>query len=222
MTDNAGMARPHVMVMTSGGVRSLVALAMVRAEPEPQRVSVVHVLDGRPAGLACSEAVRRQAEAYEVNRVVEVELPLQGESEADGGLGGPPLATAQLLLSAADRALATQAVRLVWPVSCRGRQGQVGRISEQALLVEHLADTHAAATGAADGAPRIDTPLLDLSDRQVLELGQQLEVDWTLAWSCEQPQELPCRACGGCRRRAEAFTAAKLGDPLLKPLAVSR
>ena len=60
--------------------------------------------------------------------------------------------------------------------------------------------------------------LLDLTDRQVMELGMQLDVPWALAWSCDLEGPAPCRVCAGCRRRQEHFAAVRLRDPAAETL----
>ncbi len=61
----------------------------------------------------------------------------------------------------------------------------------------------------------IETPLLELTDQQVVELGGQLDVPWKLAWSCQFHGDKPCRVCDPCRRRQRAFDAAGVIDPVL-------
>ena len=69
-----------------------------------------------------------------------------------------------------------------------------------------------------DGVPALEAPLLDLTDRQVMELGMQLDVPWALAWSCDLEGPAPCRVCAGCRRRQEHFAAVRLRDPAAETL----
>jgi len=62
---------------------------------------------------------------------------------------------------------------------------------------------------------KIDTPLIDLTKAQIIQLGQSLNVDYSLTISCYDPDSY-CRACGvcdSCRIRAEGFLVAKMPDP---------
>jgi 7-cyano-7-deazaguanine synthase len=74
-----------------------------------------------------------------------------------------------------------------------------------------------ATRGAVEGTTpvRIRTPLIDLSKREIIELGMRLGVDYSLTSSCYDP--LPngeaCGRCDACLLRRDAFRAAGLADP---------
>jgi len=62
---------------------------------------------------------------------------------------------------------------------------------------------------------KINTPLIDLTKSQIIELGQALQVDYSLTISCYDPDS-QCKACGvcdSCRIRADGFQKANLVDP---------
>jgi len=64
---------------------------------------------------------------------------------------------------------------------------------------------------------KIDTPLIDLSKSQIIQLGQSLHVDYSLTVSCYDPDP-QCRACGvcdSCRIRTEGFLMAQVTDPTI-------
>ena len=64
---------------------------------------------------------------------------------------------------------------------------------------------------------RIETPLIDRSKADVLRLGEELGVDWTLTFSCYNDVDGdPCGECPACIERAEAFEAAGIADPVLE------
>ncbi len=64
---------------------------------------------------------------------------------------------------------------------------------------------------------RIHTPLLDLTKAQIIELGVQQGVDYSLTVSCYQPSEVghACGLCDSCRLRAAGFKQAGVTDPTL-------
>jgi len=105
---------------------------------------------------------------------------------------------------------------VVWPVSVNADSKQGALATEQAVLCEHLAQAE------SDRCPRIETPLAEMSDQQIIELGDQLGVDWRLAWTCTRPGETPCMACAGCRRRSQAFDKAGVVDTLTEPVPGAR
>ncbi len=62
---------------------------------------------------------------------------------------------------------------------------------------------------------RIETPLLKLSKKEIIELGMRLGVPFKKTWSCYQGRELPCGECDSCLLRAKGFREAAIQDPLV-------
>lgn len=214
--------KSHLVVLHNGGVRSLVAAALLLSDDPPPRLTLVHIDDGREARITRRKHVRRQAETLGITRVTELSVPhLFGHGYGRSPDGGPlgMLTRPQMLLAAVAEAKHQQAEAVVWPVSVNGDIQAGARATEQAVLCQHLAE---AEFDQADQTPRIETPLAEMTDQQVIELGGQLGCDWQLAWSCTRPGDKPCMACGGCRRRSQAFEKAGVIDPLLEPAGASR
>ncbi|MEM9294455.1 MAG: 7-cyano-7-deazaguanine synthase [Planctomycetota bacterium] len=204
------MAHPPVAIMTGGGIHGLVAAAVAvdQRERDTDSFVLIHVADGRPAGERRLEAVRKQAEQLgDLPLLVHTAAGLAPPtSESTPNLTGP-----QRLLAAASLALSKGAQRLVWPVAVDGDEDRAALAAEQALLCQHLV----LATAPSDaGAFRIDTPLLEIDDAQLIQLGEELGVDWGSAWSCRRGGESPCQACPGCDRRRQAFARARVVDPV--------
>ena len=61
----------------------------------------------------------------------------------------------------------------------------------------------------------IRTPLIDLSKRQIIELGQRLGVDYALTTSCYDPSPngAACGHCDACQLRLRGFREAGTSDP---------
>lgn len=61
----------------------------------------------------------------------------------------------------------------------------------------------------------IHTPLIDLSKAEIIRLGTELGVDYSLTVSCYQADEegRACGVCDSCRIRAAGFDAAGVSDP---------
>ena len=67
-----------------------------------------------------------------------------------------------------------------------------------------------------DGNIEIQTPLLDLSKREIIELGTQLEVPLGLTHSCYDPVgDTSCGHCDSCLLRLAGFAQAGLIDPIV-------
>jgi len=74
---------------------------------------------------------------------------------------------------------------------------------------------------------KIRTPLIELSKAELIERGSELGIDYSLTWSCYDPQNsklrtqnseqlryIPCGRCDSCILRARGFKEAGLTDPL--------
>ncbi|MBI3306913.1 MAG: 7-cyano-7-deazaguanine synthase QueC [Candidatus Omnitrophica bacterium] len=65
-------------------------------------------------------------------------------------------------------------------------------------------------------AIRIETPLLQLSKKEIVLLGQSLNVPFQKTWSCYQGKNTPCGECDSCVLRAKGFREAEIEDPLMR------
>ena len=61
----------------------------------------------------------------------------------------------------------------------------------------------------------IAAPLIHLTKREIVLLGESLGVPFERTWSCYQGQAVPCSVCDSCRLRAKGFQEAGFKDPLL-------
>jgi 7-cyano-7-deazaguanine synthase len=63
---------------------------------------------------------------------------------------------------------------------------------------------------------KIHTPLIQLSKREIIQLGADLGVDFGLTHSCydPDPQGRSCGLCDSCRLRLKGFADAGLKDPI--------
>ena len=69
--------------------------------------------------------------------------------------------------------------------------------------------------GSEGHGPSIETPLISLSKAQIIALGAELGVDYSMTVSCYQAddQGRACGRCDSCRLRAQGFAAAGVADP---------
>ena len=63
---------------------------------------------------------------------------------------------------------------------------------------------------------KIHAPLIQLSKREIIQLGAQLGVDFAMTHSCYDPDARgrSCGLCDSCRLRLKGFADAGLKDPL--------
>ncbi|MBU9889177.1 MAG: 7-cyano-7-deazaguanine synthase QueC [Candidatus Omnitrophica bacterium] len=77
-----------------------------------------------------------------------------------------------------------------------------------------LAVTRGMKAGAEGRCIEIKTPLLRMTKKEIVLLGQKLEVPFAKTWSCYEGDVRPCGACDACLLRAKGFREAGLADPL--------
>ena len=71
--------------------------------------------------------------------------------------------------------------------------------------------------GEEDKAVRIVAPLINQTKSEIIRLGLDLGVDFSLTWSCYNPRGdgKPCLQCDACDLRSRAFADVGMDDPLL-------
>jgi len=60
----------------------------------------------------------------------------------------------------------------------------------------------------------LDAPFIYLTKTDILRIGVDLGVDYSLTWSCYKGNNLACGKCGTCNERLEAFRELGIEDPL--------
>lgn len=216
-------SRRHIAILHSGGPRSLTATARVLNQPEPVRLTLIHVHDGQPAGPPRLEYLRRQADHYTLTTLREIELPDLYRDPAHhhpDGRPHAPLATPRLLTAAMATATEIGADELHWPIAVNGELEATATAQEQQMLIQQLAELESPAGSVGSAGPKLVTPLLGYTDVQVVELGTGLGVPWELAWSCVLGKLEQCGSCPACQRRRAAFRAAGVIDPVFAPAGV--
>ena len=61
----------------------------------------------------------------------------------------------------------------------------------------------------------IETPLIDLTKSEIIRIGLDLGVDYSLTWSCYRGKALACGECDSCILRLRAFKELGAADPLV-------
>lgn len=65
----------------------------------------------------------------------------------------------------------------------------------------------------ADPLPQLVPSFINLSKRDIVQIGQQYAVPFEETWSCYEGGEVHCGKCGTCVERREAFLLARVDDP---------
>ena len=86
---------------------------------------------------------------------------------------------------------------------------------EYVAAFERMADLATKRGVEGDQRLRIHTPLLHLTKAQIIRLGRELGVDYSLTHSCYDPAGgHACGACDSCLLRRKGFAEAGLDDPI--------
>lgn len=82
-----------------------------------------------------------------------------------------------------------------------------------------FADAMAKAIELADARKiKLIRPFIDMSKADIVRLGAELGVDFSLTWSCYKGGNRHCGKCSTCSERREAFKLAGVPDPTLYEL----
>ena len=63
---------------------------------------------------------------------------------------------------------------------------------------------------------KIEAPFVNLTKKDIVKMGLELNVPYELTWSCYEGHDKPCGVCGTCIDRIKAFEANGVRDPLMK------
>lgn len=190
------MSTSDTLVLCGGGFKSQVAAATLGQMARPD---MLFVRDGRPGETKNLEAFNAICEHVQARRREQIALPdlLTAEGEA---MKLTPLGGLQLIAAAADHAARLGVQRLIWGVRAGDDFDKLSQVTEAIVMVEHLA------RAAGAGTLRVETPLLEMSGREIVEVGEQLGVPWSLSRDCWMGADEPCGVCIGCDERRHAFS----------------
>jgi 7-cyano-7-deazaguanine synthase len=71
----------------------------------------------------------------------------------------------------------------------------------------------AATVGHAPENFRLEAPFINMLKSDIAQLGAELNVDYSITWSCYKGGDIHCGSCGTCFERREAFAVAGVKDP---------
>lgn len=221
---------PRAIVLLSGGLDSATAAAVARREGFELHALTVRYGQRHAREV---EAARRVAASLGVARHVELDVDLAafGGSSLTGAGQVPKGRSIETNVIPSTyvpaRNLVLLSLALAWGEATGARDLYIG---VNALdysgypdcrpeFVEAFERTARLATRAGvEGAQfSIRAPLIRLTKAEIVRLGVELGVDYSLTWSCYDPAPagVPCGRCDSCQLRARGFADAGLADPLL-------
>ena len=216
------------IVLLSGGLDSTVCMAVARDQGfEPLPISFNY--QQRHAREV--ECARQVADFYKVNRHLVVDTNM-------AAIGGSALTDASLVVPSGDVARhdipvtyvparnliflsyalgyaeVTGADHIFIGVNALDYSGYPDCRPEFIQLFQQLADYSTKASVADGRKIKIETPLIQLSKKQIVELGVKLAAPLELTTSCYRGGEVACGTCDSCLLRLKGFAEAGLTDPI--------
>ena len=216
------------IVLLSGGLDSTVCMAVAR-EQGFELLPISFNYQQRHAREV--ECARQVAEFYQVNRHLVIDTNMAaigGSALTDAALDVPagdvashdipvtyvPARNLIFLSYALGYAEVTSADHIFIGVNALDYSGYPDCRPEFIALFQQLAD-YSTKAAVADGRKiRSDTPLIQLSKKQIVELGVSLGAPLKLTTSCYQGGELACGVCDSCLLRLKGFAEAGVPDPI--------
>ncbi|HUF66958.1 MAG TPA: 7-cyano-7-deazaguanine synthase QueC [Gemmatimonadaceae bacterium] len=227
----SGSPAKAAVVLLSGGLDSTTALAIATAEA--RRVHALTVRYGQRHEREL-QAARDVAAAWRVaaHKIIEIDLRTFGGSaltdesigvprdETPGQAGIPatyvPARNTILLSLALAWAEVIPAGDIFIGVNALDYSGYPDCRPEFIAAFEQVArlGTRAGSEGAT--GIRVRAPLIDLTKREIIQLGTSLGVDYSQTVSCYDPTTSgeACGRCDACQLRLRGFAEAGMADPV--------
>ncbi len=215
--------------LLSGGLDSATALYVAKSLGYDVMALTIYYGQLHDKEILSAKEIARELEIE--HRIISISLPWGGsalldpeipvptgrnESEMSDGIPSTyvPARNSIFLTLAASYAEAVEAQAIFIGANALDYSGYPDCRPEYFKAVEAVLRLGTKAGLEGKGA-RIETPLLKLSKKEIIELGMGLGVHFEKTWSCYQGQELPCGECDSCLLRAKGFREAGVQDPLL-------
>jgi 7-cyano-7-deazaguanine synthase len=227
------MARKQAVLLLSGGLDSTTLLALATSEGYD-----VHALSFTYGQRHATEldVAKKVASRYRVvqHKIVEIDLRAFGGSALTADIPVPkdrdlryddpripityvPARNTIFLSYALAFAEVVGAGEIFIGVNALDYSGYPDCRPEFIAAFERIANlaTRAGVEAKGDPAIRIRTPLINMSKREIIELGLKLGVDYSITTSCYDPgtNGEACGRCDACQLRLRGFSEAGANDP---------
>lgn len=215
------------VVLLSGGLDSATALAVARHAGHRCHALSLDYGQRHRAELQAARAVARHMGAVE-HRIMRLDMgPMAGSALTDTRIPVPedgpaegipvtyvPARNTIMLALALGWAEVLDADALYIGVNAVDYSGYPDCRPAYVEAFQRLADL--AIKRAVEGRPiRLEAPLIHLTKAEIIRLGLELGVDYSLTVSCYQADEQgrACGHCDSCRLRRQGFQALGISDP---------
>jgi len=189
-----------VLVIHDGSPEALIACLIC---PDPGSV-VAWVPPHLPsANGSRMQTVKRQVDLLGLDSLI---TPGGSESATSDRQTAPHQKT-WTLLQAVSAAASRGCARVVWPIRSGEDLDKGAEAADRALLLARLV---AIDTGPGESPVRIETPLLDLTLDQLLDLAKELDAPIDASWWCQREGSTPCGGCSACTQWRTAIARSRM------------
>lgn len=228
------MADREAVVLLSGGLDSATTLAIARSEGRACHALTFHYGQRHRREVEAAARVARFLGTVE-HRVIEIDLAAFGGSAlTDARIDVPkdrpdleeetsaipptyvPVRNTIFLSYALAWAEVLGVFDLFIGVNSTDYSGYPDCRAEFIAAYERMANLATAAAVEHRGCYRIHTPIISMTKGQIIRMGTELGLDYSLTHSCYDPdrQGRSCGRCDSCRLRLKGFAEAGLRDPI--------
>ncbi len=190
----------NVLVIHDGSPEALVSCLIC---PDPGQVVAWFHPFVSSARNSRMNAAKRQVDLLGLDSLI---TPGGNETAAGERQGGQYLETL-MLIQAVSAATARGCGKVIWPIRNGEDLDLASDAADRALLISRLI-TIDSPMGASP--VRIETPLLDLSLEQMLELAGDLDAPLEASWWCQRDGSTPCGGCSACTQWRTAIARTKV------------
>lgn len=217
---------PPAVILLSGGLDSATVLAIARQQGYACHALSVDYGQRHDAELDAARRVAHSLGAIE-HRIIQLGLgQFGGSALTDAAIAVPEHPTEGIPVTYVPaRNTVMLSLALAWAEVLNARDIFIGVNAvdysgypdcrpEFISAFEHLANL-ATKAGVEGKRLRVHAPLQHLSKSEIIRLGQELGVDYSLTVSCYQADAVgrACGRCDACRLRRDGFAQAGLSDP---------
>lgn len=223
------MSDARSLIIDRGDLAGLTAVAIA---DRPDRVMIWCPLFGRETDQRCRQLVQQHAHTFGADGVECAQLDqlkalddsgisnlgsvaagAHGQGKTPGSATGlsstDDLDHAVLLLLAAGVARRHHCGRIVWPIQfSESSFDDISRACEQTVLLGHLIEL-----SDHEHTMTIETPFLDLADKDLVDLAVRSSAALSDQWLCIHDGATPCGGCAPCLRWSRAFADAQIPWP---------
>ena len=214
------------IVLTSGGLDSATVLAVAHAAGKDCFSLSIDYGQRHRSELAAAERVAAQYTDVE-HRIVTLDLSfMSGSALTDASVAVPTTPSEGIPVTYVPaRNTIFLSLALGWAEVLDADELYIGANAvdysgypdcRPEFIAAFNAMSSLATKAGVEGHPiRVETPIIDMSKADIIQLGMRLGVDYALTVSCYQADSSgrACGVCDSCRLRRDGFAAAGVPDP---------